>query len=73
MAANPQRPTTEPGVTSLTPGSVHPLFARVCNNTSKHPPHNYYKRWHKRLLPSLPNPDAYPDIWDSPYRCPGVS
>lgn len=79
MAA--KRLTTEPDtLPDGVSGSAHsaPRFTRICNNTTPHEPHNYWKRWHLRLLPGLIEKAAlmgwppYPEVWDSPYRCPGV-
>lgn len=47
-------------------------FTMPCPNAEPHPPHEFVKRWRKRLLPFLRNPDSYPGSWNAKYHCRGV-
>jgi len=47
------------------------MFYRPCPILDSHTPHEYVKHWRLKDLPTLPNPEAYPEEWDVTYRCKG--
>lgn len=48
------------------------MFTRFCGNKEPHISHDYTKHWRKIDLDLLPEPERYPDEWDSRYSCPGA-
>jgi hypothetical protein len=48
------------------------VFVRHCDNKEPHAEHEYVKRWRKKDLPWLRNPERFPSSWNSTYKCHGV-
>lgn len=49
------------------------MFTRSCGENAPHSAHEYVQLWRKAELPFLLHPDEYPDSWESPYSCQGVT